>query len=100
MAFLRVAHGIWKVGSRLLRLMWTSYFDDFLSVTAIETSRHTDLIISSLFSILGWKLSADKLIDYHTMCKVLGVEFDLRMSGQGLAAVANTGQGEGTLRGA
>ena len=28
-AFLRVAHGIWKVGTRLLRLMWTSYFDDF-----------------------------------------------------------------------
>jgi len=89
-AFLRVAHGIWKVGARLLRLMWTSYFDDFLSVTTSETSRHTDLIISSLFSILGWKLSEDKLIDYHTMCKVLGVEFDLRMSGQGLAAVANT----------
>ena len=89
-AFLRVAHGIWKVGARLLRLMWTSYFDDFLSVTASEASRHTDLIVSSMFSILGWKLSADKLIDYHTMCKVLGVEFDMRMSGQGLAAVANT----------
>ena len=89
-AFLRVAHGIWKVGTRLLRLMWTSYFDDFLSVTTSETSRHTDLIVSSLFCILGWKLSEDKLIDYHTMCKVLGVEFDLRMSGQGFAAVANT----------
>ena len=88
-AFLRVAHGIWKVGARLLRLMWTSYFDDFLSVTTSETSRHTDVIISSLFSILGWRLSEDKLIDYHTMCKVLGVEFDVRMSGQGLAAVAN-----------
>ena len=100
-AFLRVAHGIWKVGARLLRLMWTSYFDDFLSVTASETSRHTDLVVSSLFSILGWKLSEDKLIDYHTMCKVLGVEFDMRMSGQGLAAVANTsGQGERTLWGA
>ena len=70
--------------------MWTSYFDDFLSVTASETSRHTDLVVSSLFSILGWKLSEDKLIDYHTMCKVLGVEFDMRMSGQGLSAVANT----------
>ena len=89
-AFLRVAHGIRKVGARLLRLMWTSYFDDFLSVTTSETSRHTDLMISSLFCILGWKLSEDKLIDYHTMCKVVVVEFDLRMSGQGLAAVANT----------
>ena len=31
-----------------------------------------------------------KLVDYHTTCKVLGVEFDLKMSGDGLALVYNT----------
>ena len=89
-AFLRVAHGLWKVGTKLLRLLWTSYFDDFFSVTDVSSARHTDLIISSMFRLLGWKLSEDKLIDYHTMCKVLGVEFDLRMAGAGLAKVSNT----------
>ena len=48
--------------------------------------RHTDMVISTLFGILGWKLSSDKLIDYGTMCKVLGVEFNLRMAGEGLFA--------------
>lgn len=89
-AFLRVAHGIWKLGARHFKLMWTSYFDDFFSVTSTSTARHTDLIISSMFCLLGWKLSSDKLIDYSTVFKVLGVEFDLTMSGSGLSAVSNT----------
>ena len=54
-----------------------------------ETSRHTDLVIASLFSILGWKLSLGKLVDYSTVCKVLGVEFDLNMSGCGLLFICN-----------
>ena len=71
--------------------MWSSYFDDFSPVEIRDFSRHTDLVIASLFSILGWKLSAEKLVDYHTICKVLGVEFDLGMSGEGLSWVYNTG---------
>jgi hypothetical protein len=82
-AFLRVAHGIWKVGTKLLRLMWGFYFD-------VASAKHTDLVISSMFCLLGWKLSEDKLIDYHTVCKVRGVEFDLKMAGAGLATVSNT----------
>ena len=89
-AFLRVAHGIWKLGSKLLKLMWTSYFDDFFSITDASSARHTDLVVLAMFNLLGWKLSADKLIDYHTVCKVLGVEFDFNMSGAGLTTVNNT----------
>ena len=89
-AFLRVAYAIWRLGTRLLGLMWTSYFDDFFSVEDQTLSKHTDLVISSLFNILGWKLSVEKLVDYYTTCKVLGVEFDLKMSGDGLSFVYNT----------
>ena len=89
-AFLRVAQAIWKLGTKLLHLLWTSYFDDFFSIAEKETSRHTDLIIAAVFSILGWKLSVGKLVDYDTVCKVLGVQFDLNMSGCGMAFVCNT----------
>ena len=90
-AFLRVAHGIWKLGSQLLKLMCTSYFDDFFSnITDAASARHTDLVVLTMFNLLGWKLSADKLLDYHTVCKVLSVEFDFRMSGVGLTTVNNT----------
>ena len=90
-SFLRIAHALWRLGTKLLGLMWSSYFDDFFSVEIRDFSRHTDLVIASLFSILGWKLSAEKLVDYHTICKVLGGEFDLGMSGEGLSWVYNTG---------
>ena len=90
-AFLRISLALWKIETKLLGLVWSSYFDDYFSVTeAAASSRHTDLVISSLFSILGWRLSADKLVAYDTVCKVLGVKFDLRQSGAVLAFVLNT----------
>ena len=52
-AFLRLALALWKVGTKLLGLMWSSYFDDFFSLTEKETSRHTDSVISAFFSVLG-----------------------------------------------
>ena len=70
--------------------MWSSYFDDFFSVTDADTSQHTDFAISALFRILGWRLSTDKLIPYDSLCKVLGVTFDSRLSGAGLSFVSNT----------
>ena len=68
-AFLRISQAIWKIGTVLLGLMWSSYFDDFYPVEEESICcRHTDVVISTLF---GWKLSSDKLIDYGTVCKVL-----------------------------
>ena len=49
-AFLRCALGIWQVGSNLLKLARTSYFDDFLSITPECLDRHTDLCVSTLDS--------------------------------------------------
>ena len=70
--------------------MWSAYFDDHFSIVEKDAARHTDLVISSMFSILGWRLSSDKLVDFNSVCKVLGVQFDLRMSGVGPSFVTNT----------
>ena len=89
-AFLRISLALWKIGSTLLHLLWSSYFDDFFSITEAALSKHTELVITSFFSILGWELSSDKLLPYETVCKVLGVQFDFKMSGEGLTVVAST----------
>ena len=89
-AFLRCALGIWHIGSSLLKLAWTSYFDDFLSMTPACLDKHTELCVATLFQLLGWKLSADKLVPYAHCCKVLGVEVDLSRSPSGLVEVRNT----------
>ena len=73
-----------------MKLAWTSYFDDFLSITPECLDRHTDLCVSTLFQLLGWRLSEDKLMPYAQCCKVLGVEVDLCRSLSGIMTVKNT----------
>ena len=89
-AFLRVSLAIWKIGSSLLKLMWSAYFDDFLCLSRESESKHVDFCVSSIFSLLGWKVSTHKLLPFSSICKVLGVQLDLRQSGDSLRLVSNT----------
>ena len=89
-AFLRCAVGIWTIGSKLLKLAWTSYFDDFLSLTTTDLAKHTDMCISTFFHLLGWELSAEKLVPYADCCKVLGVELALTKTPTKTFEVRNT----------
>ena len=77
----RVSLAIWKVGASLLKLMWSAYFDDFLCLARQSESRHVDFCVDAIFSLLGWRISKHKLIAFDSLCKVLGVQLDLRQSG-------------------
>ena len=89
-AFLRVSLALWKVGSTLFHLMWSVYFDDFLCLARSSESRHVEFCVDSLFSLLGWRISKNKLLDFNTLCKVLGVQLDLRQSCHKLCFVTST----------
>ena len=89
-AFLRVSLALWKVGSDLLHLLWSVYFDDFLCLARSSESKHVEFCVDSLFSLLGWRISKNKLLDFNTLCKVLGVQLDLKQSGDKLCFVTNT----------
>ena len=77
-SFLRLSLAIWKLGTELLNITWSSCFDDFLSLSEEGIEKHTDMVISFMFSTLGWKLSTEKLMDFNSICKVFGVSLDLR----------------------
>lgn len=62
------------------------------SLSVWKQSKHIDFYISSLFSLLGWTVSLRKLVDFKTLCKVLGVRLDFKQSGDGLCFVANTAE--------
>ena len=81
-AFLRVSLAQWKVGSTLLHLMCSVYFDDFLCLARSSESKHVDFCVDALFSLLGWKISKNKFLDFNTLCKVLGVQLDLKTVGR------------------
>eukprot|EP00435_Cladocopium_sp_Y103_P060970 s205_g22.t1 len=89
-SFLRLSLAIWKLGTELLSITWSSYFDDFLSLGEDGVEKHTDMVISFLFSTLGWRLASEKLVDFNSVCKVLGVQLDLSEVRLGVAALANT----------
>ena len=89
-AFLRVSLALWKIGTALLHLLWSVYFDDFLCLARSSESKHVEFCVDSLFSLLGWRISKNKLLDFNTLCKVRGVQLDLKQSRDKLCFVTNT----------
>ncbi|CAE7301965.1 unnamed protein product [Symbiodinium sp. CCMP2592] len=89
-AFIRCAFGIWRLGVKMFALVWSLYFDDFLSACKPEERRHVEVVISTLFRLLGWDLSLDKLLPYDVCCKVLGIKIDMSEARLGLFKLANT----------
>ena len=78
------------MGFTFLHLLWSVYFDDFLCLARSSESKHVDFCVDSLFSLLGWRISKNTLLDFNTLCKVLGVQLGLRQSGDRLCFVTNT----------
>ena len=70
--------------------MWSVYFDDFLCLSRSSESKHVDFCADALFSLLGWRISKNKLLEFNALRKVLGVQLDLRQSGDRLCFVTNT----------
>ena len=89
-AFIRSALGVWTVAVKLLFLVWSVYFDDYPSIARGSEAKHVDLVISVFFRLLGWRVSADKLLPYATCCKVLGIELDVGNAIRGFCLLKNT----------
>ena len=49
-----------------------------------------DFCADALFSLLGWRISKHKLLEFNALCKVLAVQLDLRQSGDRLCFITNT----------
>ncbi|CAE7385001.1 unnamed protein product, partial [Symbiodinium sp. KB8] len=89
-SFIRAAYALWRLGTLGLDLVWSEYFDDYLSVCGREFARHCDFVISLFFQLLGWEVSKDKELSYDSMCTVLGVRINLEDAKLGLCFLGNT----------
>ena len=76
-AFLRVSLALWN-------------FISFGQCTLTNSLVWQEAVSRRTFSLLGWRISKNKLLDFSTLCKVLGVQLDLRQSGDKLRYVTNT----------
>ena len=75
--FSQMGHGTWQIGSGLLKLTWTSYFDDFLSLTpgaltniqvCVFLPSFIFLDVGSLNTSLHFTISAVKFLESSLTC--------------------------------
>ena len=88
--FCRSAYSLWFLGTVGLKLHWTDYFDDYVTVATAEEAKHVGLITDALFSLVGWATSEEKDQGFQAHAKELGVLIDLSSAGLGTFAVGNT----------
>eukprot|EP00435_Cladocopium_sp_Y103_P026152 s3258_g6.t1 len=91
-AFLRLARALWWLGVVGCKVVWTSFYDDFISCSRPPLVKCTESTIVSLFKLLGWMFAeeGDKCMPFGDVCEALGVVFDLKDSFRGFAAICNT----------
>lgn len=90
-SFLRVAHSIWWLGATALNIVWTSFFDDFVTFARASEAAVMEGIISQFFRILGWLVSGgDKSLPFAIRFKALGVEISLESCASGVITFENT----------
>jgi hypothetical protein len=90
--FLRLARAIWWIGTVGCKLMWTSFYDDFITCSKPILSRCAESTVISLFRLLGWAFAedGDKCQPFSNSCEALGVAVDLSNSCMGRAFIRNT----------
>ena len=82
-SYLRVAHSIWYIGCKALKLVWSHFFDDFICLASEQEAKSVNLAVMTLFRLLGWKVSENKDKPFSKEFSALGVviDFDRFLSG-------------------
>jgi len=91
-SFLRVSHAIWYIGVKALNIIWSYFFDDYVSFCREEHVNNTSMSVSLLFKLLGWKFAeeGDKAEDCSKEFGALGIRIILEDSASGLVKFTNT----------
>ena len=90
--FLRVVTSVWWLGCICLCLMWSVFFDDFVTIAREQDVRHTESAATAFFRLLGWDFDdcGVKAVSFDLIFKALGVSFDLTAAAKGAVTIANT----------
>ena len=91
-SFLRLARAIWWLGVAGCKLMWSSFYDDYIVFSHRCLAKSSELTAASLFKLLGWLFAEEgkKSRPFDSRCEALGVLFDLKDSNAGICYVMNT----------
>ena len=90
-SFLRASHALWWLGCVALGLIWSSFFDDFVTFCRHSEADLVAGVIVQFFKLLGWQVSSgDKDLPFAREFKALGVEISLADCQLGFVLFKNT----------
>ena len=90
--FLRVAHSLWWLGTHELGLVWTNFYDDFVTFARHDNRDNTHKTIDLFFRSLGWSyaVEGDKANPFAETFNALGIVIDLSCFKEGCVSFSNT----------
>ena len=90
-SFLRLARMLYTIWTRELFLLTTNFYDDYILASLPNSVESAKNPMELVFMLTGWRFDIDgkKATSFGTVCKALGVQFDLSSSGERILAVRN-----------
>ena len=91
-AFLRISLSLWLIGTKLFKIFWTAFFDDYGVTTRDELVDNTATCVGLLFELLGvdYAKEGKKAPPFSREFKLLGVRVDLHDAPKGVVKLGNT----------
>eukprot|EP00971_Amphidinium_carterae_P222179 4409996-Amphidinium_carterae.1 len=87
--FLRVSKALKTILVRLFCVPTSAYFDDFSCIAPEGLQQSTDEVVTTVFGLLGWELSADKEVAFAPSFTALGVVLDFSCIADGVIHIRN-----------
>ena len=90
--FLRLVRALWFIAVKGCCIVWSSFYDDFVTVASRELTTNTEQCIVSLFKLTGWAFaeSGRKCQPFALDCEALGVQISLHEAPSKCASITNT----------
>ena len=92
-SFLRIVRVIWWIACKCLAIMWSNFYDDFVTFCWSDDCDRTENAVALLFDLLGWQFARDgeKALPFgKNFGETLGIQIDLSSFHRGFVEFSNT----------
>lgn len=91
-SFLRISKCLWWLGCKCLKVCWSNFYDDYITMSTSVGAPNTEASISLLFDLLGWQFArvGEKASPFSSHFNALGIRISLESFESGLVEFSNT----------
>ena len=99
-SFLRIVRVLWWIACKCLAIMWTNFYDDFVTFSLEEDVTGTGAAVELLFDLLGWRFAqdGDKALPFGHDFGALRIQINLSSFSRGFIEFSNTDKRKDDLK--